>query len=190
MSDFEKTESGNRLEASMGVRSAFGNIPGYLVLLLVCMAQMMAFTGTLQAHPSQNPALRTGEKEVVIPKEPGWKDPSYRGWEIMNITGLIATYYDLDLDGKLDYMVIRKILQKATAETTTIEQAIAVAKSQEMSVYFSHPVIYFTNRHPLFYCKGVDYRRNCSDIWVDIAEDGLNGNEELYTLSTPKPGVR
>ncbi len=172
------------------VKKAFGNIPGYLVLLLVCTVQMMAFTGTLQVQPSQNPALGAGEKGVVIPKEPGWKDPSYRGWEIMSITGLIATYYDLDLDGKLDYMVIRKILQKATAETTTIEQAIAVAKRQEMSVYFSHPLIYFTTRNPLFYCKGVDYRRNCSDIWVDIAEDGLNGNEELYTLSTPKPGVR
>jgi len=36
----------------------------------------------------------------------------------------------------------------------------------------------------------VDYRRNCRDIWVDIAEDGLNGNEELYTLSTPSLGVR
>ena len=28
------------------------------------------------------------------------------------------------------------------------------------------------------------------DIWVDIAEDGLNGNEERYSLSTPSLGVR
>ena len=174
----------------MGVKRAFGSIQRNFTLLLVCVALMLAFTGTVQAQPGQNPSQETGEKGLAIPEEPGWKDPSYRGWELMNITGLIATYYDLDLDGKLDYMVIRKILQKATAETTTIEQAIAVAKRQEMSVYFSHPVIYFTTRNPLFYCKGVDYRRNCSDIWVDIAEDGLNGNEELYTLSTPKPGVR
>ena len=60
----------------------------------------------------------------------------------------------------------------------------------ELSLGFSHPVVYFTNRNPLFYCLGVDYRRNCRDIWVDIAEDGLNGNEELYTLSTPSLGVR
>jgi len=173
----------------MGEIRAFWNIPGYFVLPLVLIAQMLAFSGPLKAQPG-SPALGAGEKGVVIPEEPGWKDPSYRGWEIMNITGLIATYYDLDLDGKLDYMVIRKILQKATAETTTIEQAIAIAKHQGMSVYFSHPLIYFTHRHPLFYCKGVDTRRNCSDIWVDIAEDGLNGNEKLYTLSTPSPGVR
>jgi hypothetical protein len=172
------------------VKKAFRNTKRYSTLVLVGMAQMLAFSGPLKAQPSQGPFPGTGKKEVAIPKEPGWKDPSYRGWEIMNITGLISTYYDLDLDGKLDYMVIRKILQKATAESTTIEKAIAIAKSQEMSVYFSHPVIYFTNRNPLFYCKGVDYRRNCSDIWVDIAEDGLNGNEELYTLSTPSPGVR
>ena len=174
----------------MGVKNGFRSVPVCLVLVLVCMAQLMAFPGTLQAQSGQNPALNIGKKGVEIPQEPGWKDPSYRGWELMNITGLIATYYDLDLDGKLDYMVIRKILQKATNETTTIEQAIALAKRQEMSVYFSNPLIYFTNRNPLFYCNGVDYRRNCSDMWVDIVEDGLNGNEELYTLSTPRPGVR
>jgi len=179
---------GNRLEPSIMVKKAFGNSQRNFTLLLVCM--MLAFAGPLKAQPGQSPAPGAGGKGVNIPEEPGWKDPSYRGWEIMSITGLISTYYDLDLDGKLDYMVIRKILQKATAETTTIERAIAIAKSQEMSVYFSHPVIYFTKRNPLFYCKGVDYRRNCSDIWVDIEEDGLNGNEELYTLSTPNPGVR
>ena len=172
------------------VKKAFRNIQRDATLLLAGMAQLLAFAGSLNAETGRNPALASGEQAVEIPKEPGWNDPSYRGWEIMNITGLISTYYDLDLDGKLDYMVIRKIIQKATAETTTIEQAIAIAKSQEMSVYFSNPVIYFTNRNPLFYCKGVDYRRNCSNIWVDIEEDGLNGNEELYTLSTPSPGVR
>jgi hypothetical protein len=172
------------------VKQVFGDIQRYSTLLLVGMAQILLFAGPLKAQPGHDSAIGSGLKGMEIPKEPGWKDPSYRGWEIMSITGLISTYYDLDLDGKLDYMVIRKIIQKATAESTTIEQAIAIAKSQEMSVYFSHPVIYFTKRYPLFYCKGVDYRRNCNDIWVDIEEDGLNGNEELYTLSTPRLGVR
>lgn len=125
-----------------------------------------------------------------IPKEPGWRHPSYRGWESLSVPGLISTFYDLDRDGKLDYMVIRKVIRKAAAEETTIEQAIEVAKFDNLSVYFSHPVVFFTNRNPLFYCKGVDSRRNCQNIWVDIAEDGLNGNEELYTLSTPSLGVR
>ena len=31
-----------------------------------------------------------------IPKEPGWRDPAYRGWEVLSIPGLISTYYDLD----------------------------------------------------------------------------------------------
>lgn len=172
------------------VKQVFDDIQRYSILLLVGIAQLLVLAGPLEAGPGHDSAVSAVLDEVEIPKEPGWKDPSYRGWEIMNITGLISTYYDLDLDGKLDYMVIRKIIQKATAESTTVEQAIAIAKSQEMSVYFSHPVIYFTKRNPLFYCKGVDYRRNCNDIWVDIEEDGLNGNEELYTLSTPRLGVR
>ena len=125
-----------------------------------------------------------------IPKEPGWKHPSYRGWESLSVPGLIATYYDLDRDNKLDYMVIRKVIRKASTEETTIEQAIEIAKFDNLRVYFSHPVMFFANRNPLFYCKGVDPRRNCTDIWVDIAEDGLNGNEELYSLATPSLGVR
>ena len=125
-----------------------------------------------------------------IPKEPGWKHPSYRGWESLSVPGLIATYYDLDLDSKLDYMVIRKVIRKGSAEETTIEQAIEIAQFDNLSVYFSHPVVYFPSRNPLFYCKGVDSRRNCIDIWVDISEDGLNGNEELYSLATPSLGVR
>ncbi|KMP10358.1 hypothetical protein UR09_06500 [Candidatus Nitromaritima sp. SCGC AAA799-A02] len=125
-----------------------------------------------------------------IPKEPGWKAPAYRGWEVMSIPGLISTYYDLDLDGTLDYMVIRKILRKASAEETDMAQAIDIARYDSLAVYFSHPLIYFASRYPLFYCLGLDYRKNCRNIWVDIAEDGLNGNEDAYTLSTPSPNVR
>ena len=125
-----------------------------------------------------------------IPKEPGWNHPSYRGWESLSVPGLISTFYDLDRDGKLDYMVIRKVIRKGSAEETTIEQAIEIAKFDNQSVFLSHPMVFFTSRNPLFYCKGVDSRRNCQNMWVDIAEDGLNGNEELYTLATPSLGVR
>lgn len=138
----------------------------------------------------QGGVFKKAESASEIPKEPGWKHPSYRGWESLSVPGLVATYYDLDLDRELDYMVIRKVIRKASSDETTIEKAIEIAKFDDLSVFFSHPVVYFTNRNPLFYCLGVDYRRNCRDIWVDIAEDGLNGNEERYTLSTPSLGVR
>ena len=120
-----------------------------------------------------------------IPKEPGWKDPAYRGWEVLSIPGLISTYYDLDLDGKLDYMVTRKISRKASSEEVDMARAIELAEFDHQAVYFSNPVIYFTSKYPLFYCKGLDNRKNCRNIWVDISEDGLNGNEEVYTLGSP-----
>ena len=120
-----------------------------------------------------------------IPKEPGWRDPAYRGWEVLSIPGLISTYYDLDLDGKLDYMVTRKIARKASSEEIDMAQAIELAKYDHQAVYFSNPVIYFASKYPLFYCKGLDYRKNCRNIWVDISEDGLNGNEEVYNLGSP-----
>ena len=120
-----------------------------------------------------------------IPKEPGWRDSTYRGWEVLGITGLISTYYDLDLDGKLDYMVTRKITRKASSEEIDMAQAIELAEYDHQAVYFSNPVIYFASKYPLFYCKGLDYRKNCRNIWVDISEDGLNGNEEVYNLGSP-----
>ena len=95
-----------------------------------------------------------------------------------------------DLDGQLDYMVIRKILRKASSDEIDMAQAIDSAQYDGLAVYFSNPVIYFANKYPLFYCKGLDYRKNCRNIWVDISEDGLNGNEEVYTLSSPRPNVQ
>ncbi len=126
----------------------------------------------------------------IIPKEPGWNAPSYRGWEVMSVNGMISTFYDLDLDGALDYMVIRKVVRKASSEEVAIDQAIEIARYDKLSVYLSNPVIYFANKYPMFYCLGVDFRRNCQKIWADIQEDGLNGNEVAYSLSTPKLPVR
>ena len=159
---------------------------GVLRKLTLLIVLILFVSGPGSVWGQDDPELSS----LGIPKEPGWRHPSYRGWESLSVPGLISTFYDLDRDGKLDYMVIRKVIRKASAEEITIEQAIEVAKFDNLSVYFSHPVVFFTNRNPLFYCKGVDSRRNCQNIWVDIAEDGLNGNEELYTLSTPSLGVR
>ena len=160
---------------------------GVLLVVFVCH---MLVSGIVWAQLEKSAELKPDSPASIIPKEPGWRDPSYRGWEVMNIPGLISTYYDLDQDGKLDYMVIRKIIRKASAEEVSIEQAIEVAKFDGLSVFFSHPVVYFTQGNPMFFCLGVDYRKNCNDIWVDIAEDGLNGNEQRYSLSTPSLGVR
>ena len=160
---------------------------GVLLIVLGCILLM---AGAVWAQFEKLTELKPDSPSSIIPKEPGWRDPSYRGWEVMNIPGLISTYYDLDQDGKLDYMVIRKIIRKASAEEVSIEQAIEIAKFDGLSVFFSHPVVYFTQGNPMFFCLGVDYRKNCNDIWVDIAEDGLNGNEQRYSLSTPSLGVR
>lgn len=160
------------------------------ILLSAMLAATVAAAGTGFALESARHDFERIDTLSDIPREPGWGHPSYRGWEVMSIPGLISTYYDLDSNGELDYMVIRKVLRKVDAEKTTVDEAIETAKRDHVSVYFSNPVIYFTERYPLFYCLGVDYRRNCRKIWVDISEDGLNGNESLYTLSAPSPHVR
>ena len=158
--------------------------------LLTVLVLFVSGPVPVRGQSLQNDEPEIGSSNLGIPKEPGWRHPSYRGWESLSVPGLISTFYDLDRDGKLDYMVIRKVIRKASAEETTIEQAIEIARFDNLSVYFSHPVVFFTNRIPLFYCKGLDSRRNCKDMWVDIAEDGLNDNEELYSLATPGMGVR
>lgn len=146
------------------------------------------FGGSGLKGQSTSPDL--GDSLEMIPKEPGWKAPSYKGWELYSIPGLIATFYDLDENGNLDYMVIRKVLRKTSSEEISIKEAVEAAKRDHLSLYVSNPVIYFTQRYPLFYCRGLDFRRNCQNMWVDVAEDGLNGNEVLYTLSKPTPYVR
>ena len=125
-----------------------------------------------------------------IPKEPGWKSASYRGWELFSLPGLISTYYDLNLDGTLDYMVIRKILRKMSADKVSIGEAVESAKFDNLALYISKPVIYFTSKFPLFYCIDLDYRKNCNNMWVDVQEDGLNDNETYYTNSKTIPSLQ
>ena len=158
-------------------------------LLGVVLVHVIWIKSSAHAQSSFPPSSQQSG-EVQIPKEPGWNDPSYRGWELLSIPGLIATYYDLNLDGELDYQVIRKIIRKGDSDKMSIQEAIQSARIDNLTVYVSKPVIYFTTKYPLFYCMGVDFRRNCTNIWIDVAEDGLNGNETLYTLSKPRRPVR
>jgi hypothetical protein len=74
----------------------------------------------------QGGVFKKPESASEIPKEPGWKNPSYRGWESLSVPGLVATYYDLDLDHELDYMVIRKVIRKASADDHIIQFMVQV----------------------------------------------------------------
>ena len=156
-----------------------------MILIFFVHAYFLIFVFESEGQSTPKDYLVQTSTVDDIPKEPGWRDPAYRGWEVLSIPGLISTYYDLDLDGKLDYMVTRKIARKASSEEIDMARAIELAQYDHHAVYFSNPVIYFANKYPLFYCKGLDYRKNCRNIWVDISEDGLNGNEEVYTLGSP-----
>lgn len=158
-------------------------IKALIILLVLIPVSFFLFQGTAVPQSLDVPSSK-------IPREPGWKDPSYRGWEIISINGLIATYYDLKHSGALDYMVIRRILRKTSSEDMSVDEAIESAKRDNIAVYISTPIIYFASKYPLFYCLGVDFNRNCKDIWIDVQEDGLNGNEVKYTLSEPKIPVR
>ena len=156
-----------------------------VILIFFIHAHSLIFVVNSEGANITKENIQSDVKAGDIPREPGWKAPAYRGWEVLSIPGLISTYYDLDLDGKLDYMVTRKISRKASSEEVDMDRAIELAQYDQQAVFFSNPVIYFTSKYPLFYCKGLDYRKNCRNIWVDISEDGLNGNEEVYTLSSP-----
>ena len=156
-----------------------------VILIFFIHAHSLIFVVNSEGANITKENIQSDVKAGDIPREPGWKAPAYRGWEVLSIPGLISTYYDLDLDGKLDYMVTRKISRKASSEEIDMDRAIELAQYDQQAVFFSNPVIYFTSKYPLFYCKGLDYRKNCRNIWVDISEDGLNGNEEVYTLSSP-----
>ena len=113
-----------------------------LLVWIITFVFMPVLASSQILQTDKSAILRKPGSSMEIPKEPGWNHPSYRGWESMSVPGLVATYYDLDLDGQLDYMVIRKVIRKASAEETSIKKAIEVAKFDDLSVFFSHPVVF------------------------------------------------
>ena len=73
-----------------------------VILVFFIHAHFLMFVFESESQSSLGEDLIQTSTLDDIPKEPGWGDPSYRGWEVLSIPGLISTYYDLDLDGDLD----------------------------------------------------------------------------------------
>ena len=119
----------------------------FLPVWMVAFVLLTVLVSSLVLAAGESAVLKKSDSLIEIPKEPGWNHPSYRGWESMSVPGLVATYYDLDLDSQLDYMVIRKVIRKASAEETTIAKAIEIAKFDDLSIFFSHPVVYLSLIH-------------------------------------------
>ena len=107
-----------------------------IVLVFFVHAYLLAFVVNSEGANITKEYIQSDVQAGDIPREPGWKDPAYRGWEVLSIPGLISTYYDLDLDGKLDYMVTRKISRKASSEEIDMDRAIELAQYDQQAVFF------------------------------------------------------
>ena len=99
-----------------------------IVLVFFVHAYFLIFVDNPEGSNVTKEYIQSDVQVGDIPREPGWKAPSYRGWEVLSIPGLISTYYDLNLDGKLDYMVTRKISRKASSEEIDMDRAIELAQ--------------------------------------------------------------
>ena len=97
---------------------------------------------------------------------------------------------DLNLDGKLDYQVIRKIIRKGSSEKMTIPDAIQSARIDHLTVFVSNPVIYFTSKYPLFYCLGVDFRRTAEARPSISLQSGVKRNGRITRSKQPRASSR
>ena len=115
---------------------------------------------------------------VALQPEPALK--TQVGWDVQP-NGLLFISYDLDQNGKVDFIALRRVLKTYFTD----EPLRMVAKSNGgcpvfFVNYHSSRFVYITSKMPLFYA--ID--RNEDGLWdlmyKDVLEDGVNGNERFY----------
>jgi hypothetical protein len=123
---------------------------------------------------------------LEIPIEPDITSPEYVDWNLLP-NGLAIFNFDLDMDGRVDYITSRRIKPSGQGEAKTQTDAQDEANNWSHSLF----LYYFDSalgswrwlaieRHPLF------YRWN-GQLYIDPEEDSINGNEQLYESLPKRP---
>ena len=108
------------------------------------------------------------------------------GWEV-HANGLLHVEYDLNGNGKPDYITVRSLRQSYHS---------FLSLAVEARMYRGHPIfavpytagqyVYIAQPLPLFYAWDPDEDGDWDLVYQDVLEDGVNGNEKRF----PQPGGR
>lgn len=101
----------------------------------------------------------------VIPPEPKEYDDDEVDSFLDRETGMYFRLFDLNEGGKVNYMTARR------------------TNSSYMNEFWNSVIYKF--HHPLFYWIDINgngrFEPEQGEMWIDSDEDGLNGNEHIYT---------
>jgi hypothetical protein len=101
-------------------------------------------------------------------------------WDLLN-TGMLFVHYDTNGDGKADYRTVRIVARSnfsgssvSTMEAYYPDYLIFTVRYPNSNYY------YIVEKEPVLYAIDSDEDGTWDNIYKDVSEDGVNGNEILH----------
>jgi hypothetical protein len=143
--------------------------PSRWILIVTCLTAVLGWGGD-----ASNSAAGTAA-QYSLPAEPEEFDrrevDAYYDWR----NNLFFRLFNLSsAEGKPNFMTARRTYK------VSINQF-----GYEVAVTFAHPLFYWLDRN-----GDGDFQPDQDEMWIDIEEDGINGNEKLYDPMDVDSGPR
>ncbi len=106
--------------------------------------------------------------------------------------GLLCVSYDLNHNGKADYYTIHFVLKSYLAEESMVAISQYYGGAPIFYVNYGRArYIYVISEMPLYYAIDINEDSLWDLIYIDMMEDGVNGNEKLHQghVSVPVSAV-
>ena len=98
----------------------------------------------------------------------------------------VDAYYDWR--NNMFFRVFKLASQESKPDFMTARRTYKVSVNQygyEVAVTFAHPLFYWADLD-----GNGEFEPGKGEMWIDVEEDGINGNERLYDPMTPGEGPR
>ena len=136
-----------------------------LIFLLSMLLLILNLSRTYAQEMSYPGEERPMEDPNVIPPEPKAYDKEEVDSFLDRETGMYFRLFDLNQSGKIDYM------------TATRTNSSYMNEFWNSVIYkFQYPLFYWIDRN-----GNGKFEPDKGEMWIDQDEDGLNGNERIYT---------
>lgn len=98
----------------------------------------------------------------------------------------VDAYYDWR--NNMFFRVFKLASQESKPDFMTARRTYKVSVNQygyEVAITFAHPLFYWVDLD-----GNGEFEPGKGEMWIDVEEDGINGNERLYDPMTPGEGPR
>lgn len=128
---------------------------------------LLIFLNTEISHSQESDApiaKWSNEEYRIIPPEPEAYDRDEVDSFIDRETGMYFRLFDLNEGGKVNYMTARRTSSSYMNEFWN-----------SVIYKFQYPLFYWIDRN-----GNGNFEPELGEMWIDMEEDGLNGNEHIY----------